>query len=98
METNMTSKIILSLVGLLSVVVLAGCESEIQPQKQLLPAQPESDGQKIEVVESEFCCGNFNENTGETRYYLSNDSNCGVPEGISCAGSCPSTRDKKFCI
>ena len=47
--------------------------------------------------EKDFCCGGFSEDNGTTEYFWSDDSNCGIPEEVSCAGSCPTVRDKKFC-
>lgn len=44
-----------------------------------------------------FCCGSFSETTGQTKYYLSADRNCGLTKDVACAGSCPSVVENKFC-
>ncbi len=59
------------------------------------PPAPEKP--KTEVKEKEFCCGYFNEGTGKTEYSWSDDSHCGIPKGVACAGSCASVRDKNLC-
>ena len=50
-----------------------------------------------QVPEQEFCCRNFREDTGNTDYFWSDDSNCGIPDGVYCAGSCPSVRNRTLC-
>ncbi len=44
-----------------------------------------------------FCCGSFDERTAETTYFWSDDSRCGYPEDVACAGSCPSPVENVLC-
>ena len=44
-----------------------------------------------------YCCGDFDERTGKTKNFWSDDKNCGIPIGVACAGSCPSVVDRGLC-
>lgn len=76
-------KKIFVLVALLSIVVLSGC--------RISTSQPK------EIKEGMYCCSSFDESEGKTKIFWSEYKNCGIPEGISCGGSCPHVVDNKFC-
>lgn len=79
----MTKKILFGILALLAIVI-----SLLALSRYVAPTiGPEKD----------FCCGRFSESKGTIEYFWSDDSNCGIPEEVSCAGSCPTVRDKKFC-
>lgn len=47
--------------------------------------------------ENSFCCKGFDEATGENYYFKSEDKNCGIDEGVVCAGSCPVRAEESEC-
>lgn len=51
---------------------------------------------QVSTTEKNYCCGRFDENTGTRSYFWSKDKYCGY-EGMSCAGSCPSVVDQRYC-
>jgi len=79
----MKQKILFGILGLVAIVI-----GLLMISKYVVPTKgPEKD----------FCCGGFSESNGTAEYFWSDARNCGIPEGVSCAGSCPSATDKKFC-
>ena len=52
---------------------------------------------EIKEVDEPYCCGYFNELSSEMEYFWSDDGKCGVRQGLSCTGSCPTIRENNLC-
>ena len=56
-----------------------------------------ADDLQVSAATGQYCCSSFDESTGKTKTFWSEDKNCGISEGVSCAGSCPNVVDSGRC-